>query len=99
MPDEGLNQQMKELVEKLKKRDEEERKRGEQEFRRAMDRDTAGTVLGLFRLQQMQIASLQAQFDIINPLAPLSRTVAELNARLSAIEAALSKEAAKVEGE
>jgi len=95
MPDEKLEQEMKVLYEKLKKRDEAERKRAEQEFRAAMGKDTAGTVLGLFQLTQTQIAGLQGQIDATNPLVPMMRGMAEIGARLSAIEAAFARAAEK----
>ncbi len=88
MPD-VLEQEIKDVAGKLKKRDELERKKGEQEFRKAMSKDTAGTVMGMFQLLQAQIASLQAQLDATNPLAPLMRGLAEVGTRVANIEAVL----------
>lgn len=89
MPDEKLEKEIKDVAERLKKRDEEGRKKGEQEFRRAMDKDTAGTVLGMFQMVNAQIANLQAQIDATNPLAPVLRGLAEIGARVANIEVAV----------
>lgn len=99
MADEKLEQQAKDVAEKLKKRDELERKKGEAEFRKAMDKDTAGTVMGMFQLQQTQLAGLQAQIDATNPLAPLMREVANIGARLAALEAAVFAKSRKEVGQ
>lgn len=90
MVDESLERQVRETTARLQERDEAEAKRMEGEWRKAMERDTAGHVFGMFRLLQAQIASLQAQLDAANPLAAVMRTVADLNARLTAIETALA---------
>lgn len=97
MPDEKLDQQIKDVAEKMKKRDELERKKGEQEFRKAMDKDTAGTVMRMFQLQQTQIAGMQAQIDATNPLAPLMREVANLGARIATLEATIFIRSKKTE--
>ena len=91
MPDEKLDQQVKELSEKLRKRDEAGRKKAEQDWRKAMERDTAGTTLGMFQLHQAQIASLQGQIDAVNPLAPVIRAITEIGTRLAALEAEVQK--------
>lgn len=88
MPDEKLEQEMKELTEKLRDRDEAERKKAVKEFRTAMGKDTAGTVLSMFQSIQAQIA-LQGQIiDATNPLAPVMRAISNIEARLTALEAA-----------
>ena len=97
MVDEKLEQQIKEINEKLRARDEAEAKKIEQEWRKATEQDTAGHTFKIFQLQQAQIANLQAQIDTSNPLAPVLRGIADLNARLAAIERIVFKKEAKSE--
>lgn len=84
---ERLERQVKEITEKLHVRDEAERKKAEQEWRKAMDRDTAGHMLKMFQYAEARFADLQAQFDASNPIVAMLRG---LNARLTAIENAIS---------
>ena len=91
MPDEKLEQEMKDMTEKLRARDEVERKKAEKEFRAAMQKDTAGTVLTMFQGIQTQIA-LQGQIiDATNPLAPLMRAISNIEARLAMLETKKAK--------
>jgi len=91
MSDETLERQMENITKKLQERDEAERKKIEQEWRKAMERDTAGHLLGIFQFIQTQIANLQAQIDATSPIASLVRGIAELNMRLVALETAIKK--------
>jgi hypothetical protein len=96
--DEDLERQVKDIAEKLRKRDEGEIRKAEQEWRSAMERDTAGETWKTFKFLQEQIAALDNLIITTNPLAMLARQIAELDARISALEMSMfakSQEAAK----
>jgi len=88
---ESLAEQIKTIQEKLKERDDAALKQAEKEFRATMEKDTAGTVLGIFRGIQVQLASIQAQLDASNPLVPLMRAFNATTAKLTEIDARLTK--------
>jgi signal transduction histidine kinase len=89
MAEKNLDQQMKELAEKVRQRDETERKKIEQEWRKGMEKDTAGTTFKMFQSQQAQIGNLQAQLDAAYPLGPVIRALNEIGARLITLETAV----------
>lgn len=91
---EKLERQVKEITEKLRVRDEADRKKAEQEWRKAMERDTAGHTLKMSQYFEARLTDLQAQIDASNPIMAMTRG---LNARLAAIENALSATGEKAE--
>lgn len=96
---EDLDKQIQEISKKLQERDEMTRKEAEKEWRKAMEHDTAGHMLGVFQLAQAQLANIQAQIDATNPLAPVIRGIAALDARVATIEAVFLAEIKKKEAE
>jgi len=88
MKEDELERQLREISEKLRQKDEAELKKVEQEWRQAMSRDTAGHVFQMFQYLEARLADLQAQIDLLHPEFAMARS---LGARLSAIEAALSR--------
>lgn len=89
MADENLKKQVEEISAKLKERDEAAIKESEKEFRAAIQKDTAGTILGLFSRMQAQLAVMDAQQVATNPLISVMRGLNALGARLESIDAHL----------
>ena len=75
-----------------------EQKKTEQEFRKACEKDTAGTLLNLSMFTKTQFDAIQSQLDTIYPVGALARTVdavvakiTEIDRRLSVLEQELAK--------
>jgi BMFP domain-containing protein YqiC len=87
-----LEQRIKRVNEELRERGKLAFKKAEQAFREEMERDTAGTVFRELNLLRAEIANTDALLVAANPMAALARRIANIEARLMALEAKKAEE-------
>jgi len=88
---EKLENEVKEISEKLAKQDALETKKAEKEFRQKMQEDTAGTVMKGFNILHDQIGELQALVAATNPLAGMFGAINNNAAKIEELEARIAK--------